>query len=55
MAPSWREEYIQALQERDKREKASYERLDNNFIGACEYLPSFTSYVLANRWEIHCF
>jgi hypothetical protein len=39
MAPSWREEYMQALHERDKREKASYERLDDKFIEACEHSP----------------
>ena len=36
MATSWREEYIQNLHERDEREKASYERLDNKFIAACK-------------------
>lgn len=40
MAPSWREEYLQALQERDMREKASYERLDSKFIEACGFLSS---------------
>ncbi|KAG0649032.1 Autophagy-related 16 [Hyphodiscus hymeniophilus] len=34
MAHSWREEYVQALHERDKREKASYGRLDSKFIEA---------------------
>jgi hypothetical protein len=34
--PSWREEYAQALDERDAREKASYERISEDFIDACE-------------------
>jgi hypothetical protein len=34
--PSWREEYAQALDERDEREKASYERISEDFIDACE-------------------
>jgi hypothetical protein len=55
MAPSWREEYIQALHERDKREKASYERLDDKFIEACEHLPLFTFCVLVNVVKIQLF
>jgi len=31
---SWREEYIQALYYRDEREKASYERISDDFIDA---------------------
>ncbi|RAL68399.1 hypothetical protein DID88_007130 [Monilinia fructigena] len=31
---SWRDEYIKALQERDEREQASYQRLDPQFIEA---------------------
>ncbi|KAA8567933.1 hypothetical protein MFRU_010g00190 [Monilinia fructicola] len=31
---SWRDEYIRALQERDEREQASYQRLDPHFIDA---------------------
>ena len=48
MAPSWREEYIQALNERDIREKASHERLDSKFIEACKPFPSFMSPYLAD-------
>jgi hypothetical protein len=32
---SWREEYMSALDERDGREKASYERISEDFIDAC--------------------
>lgn len=35
---SWREEYIQALNDRDQREKASYEHLSNDFIDTCKHL-----------------
>ncbi|KUJ22210.1 autophagy protein [Mollisia scopiformis] len=31
---SWRDEYVQALQERDQRERASYQRLDDDLIAA---------------------
>lgn len=55
MAPSWREEYVQALHERDKREKASYERLDNKFIEACVFLPSFLISDLADLGKIQRF
>lgn len=34
---SWRDEYIQALRDRDEREKASYQRLDADLITACSY------------------
>jgi hypothetical protein len=34
--PSWREEYMRALDERDGREKASYERISEDLIDACE-------------------
>lgn len=34
---SWRDEYIQALHERDEREKASYQRVDAELIQACTY------------------
>lgn len=34
---SWRDEYTQALHERDKREKASYQQLDDQLIEACKY------------------
>jgi hypothetical protein len=33
---SWRDEYIQALHERNKREKASYQQLDDQLIEACK-------------------
>ena len=33
---SWRDEYIQALHERDRREKASYQQVDDQLIEACE-------------------
>jgi len=34
---SWREEYIKSLSDRDEREKASYERISDEFIDACKY------------------
>ena len=34
---SWREEYVQALYDRNVREKASYERISDDFIDACKY------------------
>lgn len=34
---SWRGEYLQALQDRDEREKASYQRVDVELIEACMY------------------
>ena len=36
---TWRDEYMQALSARDEREKSSYERISEEFIGACK-LPS---------------
>jgi hypothetical protein len=33
---SWRDEYIQALKDRDDDGKASYQRIDDEFIEACE-------------------
>jgi len=41
--PSWREEYLAALDERDGRERASYERITEDFIDACArpYSPSW--------------
>ncbi|TVY18412.1 Autophagy protein 16 [Lachnellula arida] len=33
---SWRNEYIQNLHERDRREKASYQQVDDQLIEACE-------------------
>jgi hypothetical protein len=33
---SWREEYVKSLNERDGREKASYERISPEFIEACK-------------------
>jgi len=38
---SWREEYMQALDLRDQREKAKYARISDDFIDACESLLFF--------------
>lgn len=35
---SWREEYMQALSERDEREKSTYQRITTDFIEACRYI-----------------
>lgn len=34
MTTSWRDEYVQALQDRDERERASYRRIDDELIAA---------------------
>ncbi|RDL39738.1 uncharacterized protein BP5553_04078 [Venustampulla echinocandica] len=46
---SWREEYIQALQERDEREKASYQRIDDELINAFADLLARTSALEAEK------
>ncbi|RDW88509.1 autophagy protein [Coleophoma cylindrospora] len=46
---SWREEYIQALQERDKREEASYQRLDSGLIDAFTKLLDRTAALEAGK------
>jgi hypothetical protein len=33
---SWREEYMNALDERDQRERAGYDRISEDFIDACK-------------------
>ena len=48
---SWRDDYIQALQDRDQRERSSYQKVDDDLIAACTYrrakliLPTLTSTV----------
>ena len=32
---SWRDEYIQALQDRDQRERSDYQKVDDDLISAC--------------------
>jgi len=49
MGASWHEEYIQALNERDKREKASYARLDDTFLGAYTTLLDRTAALEAEK------
>ena len=34
---SWREDYFQALRDRDRRERSAYEKLDDDLIAACLY------------------
>jgi hypothetical protein len=45
---SWREEYIEALKERDEREKAIYQRIDDQLIDACECFLLKSLVVVAN-------
>ena len=42
---SWRDEYIQALQDRDVREQASYQKLDADLIAACK-IPTLAHILL---------
>jgi hypothetical protein len=46
---TWRDEYIQALHERDKREKASYQQLDDQLIEACKSHPPNPPYSANNH------
>jgi len=46
---SWREEYIQALSDRDEREKASYERISDDFIEAYTKLLDHTTALEAEK------
>ncbi|KAE8450979.1 hypothetical protein EG329_005419 [Mollisiaceae sp. DMI_Dod_QoI] len=46
---SWRDDYIQALQERDQRERASYQRLDDELIAAYTSLLDRTAALEAEK------
>lgn len=46
---SWRDEYVQALHERDRREKASYQQLDDQFIEAFTQLLDRTAALEAEK------
>jgi len=47
--PSWRDEYILALRDRDEREKASYPTLDDEFIHAFTNLLDRTAALEAEK------
>lgn len=46
---SWRDEYTQALRERDERERASYQRLDDELIAAFTNLLERTTALEAEK------
>ncbi|PMD41429.1 autophagy protein 16 [Hyaloscypha variabilis F] len=46
---SWRDDYIQALQERDQREKASYSKVDDDLIAAFATLLDRTAALEAEK------
>ncbi|KAH7343009.1 autophagy-related protein 16 [Rhexocercosporidium sp. MPI-PUGE-AT-0058] len=46
---SWRDEYIQALQDRDQREQASYQKLDADLIAAFTNLLDRTAELEADK------
>jgi hypothetical protein len=49
---SWRDEYIQALHDRDERERASYQRVDTELIQACKHFPSFSKKTMLIAHEV---
>lgn len=53
---SWRDEYIQALRDRDDREKATYQRIDEEYIEACDFLPNSSTILTTNKlWQTHTY
>lgn len=41
MTISWRDDYLQALDERDQREKSNLARVDDQLIAACKFTSFF--------------
>ncbi|PMD21817.1 autophagy protein 16 [Hyaloscypha hepaticicola] len=46
---SWRDDYIQALQDRDQRERSSYQKVDNDLIAAFTNLLDRTAALEAEK------